>query len=151
MGRKLQYKRMMLLTVLLAAAFVGLGYRLVNLQVMPHPELAQEAEKNTHYTYRLEARRGDILDAKNNQLATSVFVKTVFADPSLIGNHQTQVAHAIAPLLEMNENELIQKLTPTTRTNKNGESVTNRYVMLKHKVPTETWDKIWSRMTNLVL
>ena len=151
MGRKLQYKRLVMLTVLLAAAFAGLGYRLVNLQLMPHPELTEEAEKNTHYTYRLEARRGDIFDAKNNQLATSVFVKTVFADPSLIGNHQTQVAHAIAPLLQMDENELIQKLTPTTHANKKGEILTNRYVLLKHKVSTETWEKVWNRMTNLAL
>ena len=50
MVKQLQYKRLVALTVLLAAAFLGLGYRLVDLQVLRHDELAKEAEKNTQYT-----------------------------------------------------------------------------------------------------
>ncbi len=81
MAKKLQFKRLLWLTLLLAAAFAGLGYRLVDLQVLRHDELAREARSNTQYTYRLEPRRGDILDCNGNLLATSVFVKTVCADP----------------------------------------------------------------------
>src|SRR5690348_3691674 len=100
MGKKLQYKRLLALTMLLMIGFVGLGYRLVDLQVLRHDELSHEAQSNTHYTYHLEPRRGDILDQKKNLLATSVFVKTVFADPMLIGTHQPEIARAIAPLLQ---------------------------------------------------
>jgi cell division protein FtsI/penicillin-binding protein 2 len=149
MGKKLQSKRLLMLTLLLAAAFVGLGYRLVDLQVLQHAELLHEAESNTHYTYRLEARRGNILDSRGNLLATSVFVKTVFADPKLIGNHAAEVARAIAPLLQVNESELVQKLTPKIHAGEKGEALTNRYVVLKRKVPSETWDRIRQTMDKL--
>lgn len=149
MGKKLQYKRLLMLTMLLAAAFAGLGYRLVDLQVLQHGGLLEEAQRNTHYTYRLQPRRGDILDDRGNLLATSVFVKTVFGDPVLISNREPEVAHAIAPLLQMSESEIIQKLTPKTHVNEKGETVTNRYVVLKRKVPSDVWEKIRERMEKL--
>jgi cell division protein FtsI/penicillin-binding protein 2 len=149
MGKKLQYKRLLMLTLLLTAAFAGLGYRLVDLQVLQHDELSQEAQSNTHYTYRLEPRRGDILDDKRNLLATSVFVKTVFADPVLIGNHQAEIAHALAPLLQLNETELVQKLATKIHANDKGDSITNRYVVLKRKVATDIWEKIRQTMDKL--
>src|SRR5579859_5327725 len=99
MAKELQFRRLLALTFLLALAFAGLGYRLVDLQVLRHGELAREARSNTQVTYRLEPRRGDILDRKGNLLATSVFVKTVCADPPLLGNHEAEVAHALSPLL----------------------------------------------------
>jgi cell division protein FtsI/penicillin-binding protein 2 len=138
-----------MLALLLAAAFAGLGYRLVDLQVVRHDALSAEAQKRRQREFLLEPRRGDILDAKGNLLATSVFVKTVCADPTLIGNRYVEVAHAIAPLLQMTENELLQRLVPRLRQNEKGETVTNRYVVLKRKVSTETWQRIQSTMANL--
>ena len=149
MAKELQFKRLLALTLLLAAAFAGLGYRLVDLQVLRHGELAREARSNTQVTYRLEPRRGDILDRKGNLLATSVFVKTVCADPSLLGNHEAEVARAIAPLLQMSEAELIKKLTPRVRRNEKGEYVPIHYVRLKQKVSTDTWEKIRDVMNRL--
>ena len=105
MVKLLQQKRLIFLTVILIAAFMGLGYRLVDLQVLRHDELSREARNNTQYTFRLEPRRGDILDCKGNLLATSVFVKTVCADPSLIGDHAPDIARALAPLLQMNPSD----------------------------------------------
>jgi cell division protein FtsI/penicillin-binding protein 2 len=149
MVKQLQYRRLLMLVLLLAAAFVGLGYRLVDLQVLRHPQLVEEARNKTRHTYPLEPRRGDILDAKGNLLATSVFVKTVCADPSLIGNHQAEVAHAIAPILKLNEHELAQRLTEHPRINKQGEVTTNHYVRLKQKVSTEDWERVRTAMSNL--
>src|SRR2546421_11615122 len=100
MAKRLQYRRLLVLAVLLAAALAGLGYRLVDLQVVRHDELSAKAQQNTQHEFLLEPRRGDILDAKGNLLATSVFVKTVCADPILIGNRKAEVAHVLAPLLE---------------------------------------------------
>ncbi|HWH71473.1 MAG TPA: hypothetical protein VNT26_19005, partial [Candidatus Sulfotelmatobacter sp.] len=81
MKKRLQLRRLLALAVLLGAAFVGLGYRLVDLQVLRHEELRAKAQQNTQREYLFEPRRGDILDAKGNLLATSLFVKTVCADP----------------------------------------------------------------------
>src|SRR6478672_5561676 len=125
MPKRLQYRRLLTLAMVLAAAFFGLGYRLVDLQVLRHDELRVKAMENTQHEMLLEPRRGDILDCKGNLLATSVFVKTVCADPSLIGNRAPEVARALAPLLAKPETQLIQQLTPKVRQNERGETVTN--------------------------
>ena len=151
MTRKLQLKRALLLLAFLGAAFAGLGYRLVDLQVVRHDELSALAAQNTQREFWQAPRRGDILDANGNILATSVAVKTVCAEPSLIGNQQAVVAHALAPLLNLNEAELCQKLTPRLGKNESGETVTNNlhYVRLMKNVSDETWQQIQMAMTNL--
>ena len=138
MAKRLQYRRLLLLAVLLGAAFAGLGYRLVDLQVLRHDELRAKAAQNTEREIFREPRRGDILDAKGNLLATSVFVKTVCADPVLVGNRQPEVARTLAPFLQMSEGDLYQRLLPRLRRNAKGETITNRYVVLKRKVTVET-------------
>jgi cell division protein FtsI/penicillin-binding protein 2 len=152
MNNKVQIRRAVLLLVLLSAAFAGLGYRLVDLQILRHDELSAKAQHNTQREYRQAPRRGDILDANGNILATSVPVKTVCADPSLIGSNSWAVAQVIAPLLQLNETAIAQKLTPRSFLAKNsdGETVTNElhYVRLAKNVPEETWQRIFAAMTN---
>jgi len=140
---------MLLLLVLLGLAFGGLGYRLVDLQVLRHDELAALAQQNTGIEFFREPRRGSILDAHGNLLATSIFVKTVCADPILIGNQQAIVARTLAPLLQMSEADLYQRLLPRVRQTEPGETVTNRYVVLRHKVRDETWQQIQTAMNQL--
>jgi len=151
MTKRLQLRRVLMLTVLVCAAFAGLGYRLVDLQVLRHDELAKLAQDNTQREFRQAPRRGDILDARGNLLATSIPVKTVCADPSLIGNQQAVVAHALAPLLQMSEAELLPKLFPHVSKNEKGEMVTNNlhYVRLQKNVTEETWQKIQLAMSRL--
>ena len=148
MAKKLQYRRLLALGTLLVLVFGGLGYRLVDLQVLQHAELQAKAQNLTKHIDRLQPRRGDILDIKGNLLATSVFVKTVCANPSLIGNRYADVAHVLAPLLQTNEAELAQRLFPRTRMDK-GRAVPSQYVMLKQKVPAEVWEKIQAAMLTL--
>ena len=149
MAEKTQNKRLMTLVLLLGMGFAALAYRLVDLQVLRHDELALKAQRNTQHEYLLEPRRGDILDAKGNLLATSVFVKTVCADPSLICTNEAIVARALAPLLQLNENELRDRLAPRVRQSATGQMATNRYVVLKRRVPVETWQKVQGAMSNL--
>ena len=112
MPKQLQCRRVVVLALLLSVGFLGLAYRLVDLQVLRFEELSARARRNTRREFLREPRRGDILDIKGNLLATSVFVKTVCADPALIGNRQAEVARAVAPLLQMSENELMPRLMP---------------------------------------
>ena len=151
MNRPTQLKRIMLLLGLLGAAFAGLGYRLVDLQVLRHDELSARAEQNTQHEYWLAPRRGDILDINGNLLAGSVPVKTVCANPSLMLPHQAVVAQALAPLLQLNEADLCRRLTPRTGKNARGETVTNglTYVRLEKNVADDTWQKIQGVMSNL--
>ncbi|MGA9777968.1 MAG: penicillin-binding protein 2 [Verrucomicrobiia bacterium] len=149
MIKQLQLRRMLLLLALLGLAFAGLGYRLVDLQLLRHDELAALAQQNTEFEFFREPRRGSILDAHGNLLATSIFVKTVCADPGLIGNQQATVARTLAPLLQMSEADLYQRLLPRVRQNEKNETVTNRYVVLRHKVRDETWQEIQTAMSRL--
>ncbi len=151
MTNKKQIRRAALLLACLGAAFAGLGYRLVDLQILCHDELRERAEQNTQREIWRTPRRGDILDVTGNILATSVPVKTICADPSLIGNLQPVVAHALAPLLQMNESDLTIRLTPRIGRNDKGETVTNglHYVRLAKNIPEDTWLKIAATMSDL--
>src|ERR1051326_159230 len=149
MAQQKKARRLVWLGLTLCVGFAGLGYRLVDLQLLRHAELSAKAQQNTQREFLLEPRRGDISDIKGNLLATSVFVKTVCADPSRVGNHQVEVARALSPLLQIDEARLCQFLVQGVHRNQKGETVTNRYVRLKQKVPLETWDKIRAAMTNL--
>ena len=142
MAKRLQFRRLLTLTALLTLAFAGLGYRLVDVQVLRHDTLVREAKQNSTQKFFVESRRGDILDIKGNILATSINVKTVCADPTLVGPRRNEVARSLAPLLQMSEADLAQRLTPRVRQNDKGESLTNHYARLKARVPVETWQKI---------
>src|SRR5215469_11807436 len=151
MINRLQLKRAVLLLIVLSAAFAGLGYRLVDLQVLRHDQLAQLEQENTQREFWQSPRRGDILDTHDNILATSVPVKTVCADPSLLGDEQAVVARALAPLLQMPEADLYQKLFYHVSRDNKGQVVTNnlRYVRLQHDVSEQTWQKIQETMNLL--
>ena len=151
MTKREQFKRTLLLLAVLLLAFAGLGLRLVDLQVVRHDELSKLAQDDTQHEFWQAPRRGDILDSSGHPLATSVPVETVCADPSLIGNQQAVVARTLAPLLQMNEADLLQKLLLRVSKNEKGETVTNNlhYVRLQKNVSDDTWRKIQSAMTNL--
>jgi cell division protein FtsI/penicillin-binding protein 2 len=149
--RQQQFNRTRVLLGLVVLAFIGLGFRLMDLQVWRHDELVKLAEQRSVRTTWHPAKRGDILDANGNQLATSVFVKMICADPSMIGGQQAVVARAIAPLLGMSEADLYQRLIPRVAKNSKGETVTNglHYVRLQRNVTDETWQKIKTTMSQL--
>jgi len=151
MTNKQQIRRALLLLAFLSLAFGGLCYRLVDLQVLRHDELSAAGEKNTQREFWQAPRRGDILDVNGNILATSIPVKTICADPSLMGNFQPLIAHAIAPLLNLNEADLTKRLTPYLTRNAKGEVVTNNlhYVRLAKNISDETWRQVAAAMTNL--
>lgn len=166
------YKRLGWMTFALLLGFIGLAYRLVDLQLLRHAELRQEARQNVSYSKLFEPRRGEIRDIKNRLLVGSRFVKTVCADPTLIGNFQDEVAKAIAPFLMDSfetsdtgsasasirpaslvefQNAIADKLRVRLRETSDGRLVQNRYVVLKRKVSLETWEQIKLAMKNLKL
>ena len=126
----------------LLLAFLGLGYRLVDLQVQQHDQLSDTARGNTTRTVIVQPRRGDIFDSNGNKLATSRFVKTVCADPVMLGRHYTAVARALAPVLGMNVRDLEARLKPRLIRTPSGVMKPNRYVRLKRKVLPEVFEDI---------
>ncbi len=137
-----QTRKLMGMGFLMAVAFAGLGYRLVDLQVVQHDKWRDESEDMTRRTILRAPKRGDIRDIRGNVLAGSVFVKTVCADPSIVGPHRAEVAHLLAPFLDMTDAELEQRMEPAIITLASGRRIPKRFVVLKNKVPTEKWDLI---------
>ena len=148
MAKAGQFNRLFCLAFLLAAGFIALGWRLVDLQILKHDELRVLAQKNTRRLNIREPLRGQIRDIRGNPLAISVPAKSVCADPTLITPHQLEVARALAPLLQTNETYLAERLQPRIR-EVDGRMVTNSYVVLKRKVPLDVWNQIHQAMTNL--
>ena len=143
-------RRLFALAIILAVAFVGLGIRLAVLQVVRHEKYRRIAEINTQRVFLREPRRGDILDANGNPLATCIPVKKVFANPLFVGPHHREMARALAPLLAYDEAELARLLRPVIlRTNEHGVPVTNLWSNLKRKVTADQWQQISQTMAQL--
>ena len=107
-----QYRKLYALVCVLMAAFSALAYRLVDWQVARHDELLSEAMTNSVHTIPRDAMRGQILDSKGNPLALSLPAKLVCADPTLVGDKRELVARALAPLLQTNEEFILDRLEP---------------------------------------
>ena len=152
MIRAIHLRRLFAFAVLIGLAYIGLGVRLYVLQVVRHDRYRDIVGDNTQRVFHKQPRRGDILDVNGHQLATSLAVKRVLADPVLIHPYEAEVARAIAPLLSMKEADLAFALR-LTHTNAAGVVRTNRYVDLRRKVTVEQWGQITQAMaqTSLVL
>lgn len=141
-------RRLLALSMFMALVFAGLAARLVDLQVWKHDRYRAIAEKLTKRVYFREPRRGDILDVNGNPLATSLPVKRVCADPSLMGRHHGEVARAIAPVLQYAEADLRRLLYPW-RTNSDGTISQRRFVDLRRKVNVEQWQQVTQAMAQI--
>lgn len=141
MIRPTHLRRLFVFAILAGLAFVGLGARLYVVQVVRHDRYKDIVGDNTQRVFLKQPRRGDILDADGHVLATSLSVKRVLADPTLIHPYQAEVARAIAPILSMNEVELAHALR-LLRTNDLGVAYTNKFADLKRKVTHDQWSQI---------
>ncbi len=144
-------RRLCTLAGLLGCGFVLLAGRLVYLQGFPHEKYARTAAANHHQEILREPRRGEIRDVRGRVLASSKFVKTICAEPWLVGDSAPQLARVIAPLLEIPELTLVPLLQQRYRLDEKGRWVTNKFVFLKNKVPNETWQKVRTQLAVLKL
>jgi cell division protein FtsI/penicillin-binding protein 2 len=115
----------------LSLGFSVLGFRLFDLHVLQHKELAAQALANREQVVHRQGRRGEIRDINGNLLANSQSVRIVTADPSVTGPQAQTIAQKLAPLLKMDEAALVAKL-----------SGQGRYVRLKTKVDEDTAQQI---------
>jgi len=148
MVRSGHLRRLLALAMFMGLVFAALAARLVDLQVWKHEKYREIAEKFTKRVYFREPRRGDILDVNGNPLATSLPVKRVCADPSLMGRHHAEVARALAPVLQYPEPDLARLLFPW-RTNSDGTMTQRRFVDLRRKVSVEQWQQVTQAMAQI--
>jgi cell division protein FtsI (penicillin-binding protein 3) len=131
-------RRQAILTVITLAVMAVFGGRLVYVQAIKGPAIAQVALDDRLTTTTLPADRGEITDANGVALAVSVERYTITADQTLIASWDPTsattpdqrgpagAAAALAPLLELDPAELGAKLV--------GD---RRYVILKKDVLPE--------------
>jgi len=150
MIKAVQFRRLALFALLLMVAFCGLGYRLVDLQVLRHDELNSVAKASRSQKTLRASRRGDISDVNGVRLATTMLVKTVMANPTLIGTNRFRVAKTLAPLLKVDEAALADRLQIRTFKDKEGKERSRQAVLLKRQVSYEDWERIQLAMSNLV-
>lgn len=132
---------------MLCVSLTLLSWRLVDLQVLRHPELKDRAADNTRSVATFKPGRGDIRDSRGAVLATSIPVRRVVADPTLMGTNQVLVARAIAPVLGLDAVELERRFQPQIlRYATNGKPVYRAYLPVKEKVSLDDWEKVRSAM-----
>ncbi|MDZ7734042.1 MAG: 16S rRNA (cytosine(1402)-N(4))-methyltransferase [Acidimicrobiia bacterium] len=107
-------RRLVAAAVVLGFLFVALGARLVELQTVSPDRYVALAQSQTVRTQILSADRGAIYDRNGEELAVSVPAQTIYADPKFVEDAPA-AARALAPVLDLDETELVARLTASSR------------------------------------
>ena len=95
-----------------AVAFLWLGLilvRLIDLQVLRHPELARRARRQQQRTFEITPKRGILYDRNRRELAVSIRVESLFAVPPEVTD-PALAARLLAPVLELEPTTLEDRL-----------------------------------------
>ncbi|MBI4673867.1 MAG: penicillin-binding protein 2 [Chloroflexi bacterium] len=103
-------RRSYVLFAIMVAAALVITVRLGYWQMVRHDDLNKLALNLRERTITDYARRGDILTGDGVLLATDIYSYEVAAHPKLIDNPKEQ-AQVLAPVLNLSEAELVQKLS----------------------------------------
>lgn len=103
---KLPKGRLFFVWGVLIAGMLGLGWRLYQLQVVETAQLQKKARQQQTVTLRPYIPRRSIIDSQSNVLATDRIVYTLYAHPKLFSVSKEEVAQKLAPILEINLQEL---------------------------------------------
>ncbi len=88
--------------------------RLVQLQLFEHRSFAQLATQRQQVTRSIFAPRGVIYDSRMAELATSVTVSTVVAEPRRIADPQ-KASRELAAILDLNPRDLLDRMMDPAR------------------------------------
>jgi len=105
-------------------------YRAVEFQIIKREELQQKLLKQRETIVKLVPRRGRILDSRNNEIAVSVKVGSVFAHPRLISD-KNGVARTIAGIIGMDVKD-VKKIISKDKS----------FVWVKRQIPEEQAEEI---------
>lgn len=102
--------RVLLVWLLLMLAMVGISGRLLYLQLIQGETLSQLAQQQRYVPTLTRQNRHPIVDRLGNVLAADRVVFTLYAHPKLFKQSSTEVAQALAPLINLSEDELLSLL-----------------------------------------
>lgn len=101
--------RLVIVSVVLAVWGGAITARLFQLQVRDHEAYRERAEGQHHRRVELQPPRGTIFDSRGRELAISVDVDSVWADPSSISDPKA-TARALAEVLHLDIGKIEQAL-----------------------------------------
>lgn len=122
--------RVILVAGLLALGYMGVGARLVWLQIIRHDFLALKAARQQQEVVEIPARRGTIYDRNGRELAVSIDTDSLYAVPASIDD-PGDAAKKLAPILGMDVKAVKAKLDDG-----------KRFVWLARKVSPDVPDRI---------
>ncbi|MBT6156176.1 MAG: penicillin-binding protein 2, partial [Planctomycetaceae bacterium] len=93
----------------LAVFAVALGVRLVQLQWIDRLAFSDRANRQRTFVESVAARPGDIVDRNGRLLATTISVRSLYANPAQIVD-AAQFAADVAPLLKLDADRLAERL-----------------------------------------
>jgi cell division protein FtsI (penicillin-binding protein 3) len=103
-------RRIMLIFLLLLLSLGGVAGKLFFLQIQQRDRLAKRATKQYQRLLPIVSRRGTIYDRTGRELAVSLKVTSVFAQPAAIED-PAATAKALASILEQPANDVLARLT----------------------------------------
>jgi cell division protein FtsI (penicillin-binding protein 3) len=106
---RLRDLRLVLVGVFFVVAWVGIGYRLFQVQVVEAATFEQDGNNQRIRYEDIAAKRGTIFDRDYIELAVTVDLPSIIADPSLIADPEG-TAQVLAPLLGTDVAELVARL-----------------------------------------
>ncbi|MBI5810417.1 MAG: penicillin-binding protein, partial [Deltaproteobacteria bacterium] len=101
--------RIFLVTGLILLLFGAIFYRAFKLQVLDANSLQKMASSQHTKTVSVQAKRGDIYDRNSRELAVSIEVDSVYAQPVKVESARLY-ARALAPVLAMERSEIEKRL-----------------------------------------
>ena len=102
-------KRILLVNVVLAAAFFALLAKSAFLQLAPQKRLARLKERLFETTVKVNPRRGNIYDRSGRELAISIPSESLFADPQKM-TEPYFAAKKLSQILQISRQPLLNKL-----------------------------------------
>jgi cell division protein FtsI (penicillin-binding protein 3) len=111
------------------------GLRLIEIQAIRAQEYVEKVDVELNKSATLLAPRGAIFDKNGVELARSISAINIAVDQTVV-NDPINAAKVVAPILGLNESELIQNLT--------GQ---RRYVLIAKDVEPSKWRDVYAAIT----
>lgn len=108
------HARLILLVVAIAVGMLSLGARCAHLQIFKARSLMDRARSQQEKTVTLDPYRGPILDRNGRELALSLAVDSVYADPSVIDD-PNDVAKRLSGIVRVKTSTLRKRLRDQKR------------------------------------
>ncbi len=103
-------RRIISIFLLLLLSLGGVAAKLFFLQIQQRDRLAERATKQYQRRLPIVSRRGTIYDRAGRELAVSLKVPSVFAQPAAVED-PAETAKALAPILEQPARDILARLT----------------------------------------